>query len=311
MAEIIGTSGNDTLNGTSDDDDILSLEGDDLINIIAPNLGFDAIDGGNGTDTLRLDYSSLDTSVSSFFAFNRVYYFGNSTFGYYNTTASNIEQFDVTGGTDNDTLLGLAGNDTLNGSAGDDYIDAGSGNDTVAGGLGDDLIYGYDGNDILRGDLSNRSPGGFIGGNDTIYGGSGNDQIGGKAGNDELYGDEGNDKIWGDNGDDLLWGSLGNDTLVGDDFSGGQGSDTFVLATDEGTDTISDFQLSRDLLGLAGTLTFGQLAIAQAGNDTRISVNDQTLAILSGVEATALTDSFFTPITVVGQCYDIECSFLY
>jgi Ca2+-binding RTX toxin-like protein len=169
------------------------------------------------------------------------------------------------------------------------------GDDTVAGGLGDDLIFGGEGSDVLRGDLNQRSPQ-SVGGDDVIYGGAGDDRIGGKAGNDTLYGEDGDDQMWGDGGDDILRGGLGNDRLVGDNFSGDRGRDIFVLAVGEGTDTIVDFRIEEDGIGLAEGLMFSQLNISQSGNDSLIQVNDQTLAILNGVNADSLTSAVFTGI---------------
>ncbi|KKD36632.1 alkaline phosphatase [Limnoraphis robusta] len=184
---------------------------------------------------------------------------------------------------------GTPENETLVGGEANDLIRADIGDDLAAGGLGDDIIYGEEGDDTLRGDENSRSPGGTVGGNDIIYGGLGDDQIGGKAGNDQLFGDEGNDRIWGDDGDDLIDGGLGNDTLTGDDFSGGQGSDTFVLAVGEGIDTIVDFEVGIDLLGLKGDLSADQLSISQVGSDTEVSFGSEILAILTGVNAAGLT----------------------
>lgn len=159
-----------------------------------------------------------------------------------------------------------------------------------AGGLGDSVIRGGGGDDVLRGDRNTRDPQAGAGGNDVIYGGNGNDRIGGKGGNDLLFGDAGDDLIWGDDGDDLLRGGFGNDTLTGDDFSGGQGSDTFVLAAGEGTDTIVDFEVGIDLIGLADGLTFGQLTLA--ANEIRFG--EEVLASLNGVLTTTLTSADFT-----------------
>ncbi|MEA5539715.1 alkaline phosphatase [Limnoraphis robusta Tam1] len=183
---------------------------------------------------------------------------------------------------------GTPENETLVGGEANDLIRADIGDDLAAGGLGDDIIYGEEGDDTLRGDENSRSPGGTVGGNDIIYGGLGDDQIGGKTGNDQLFGDEGNDRIWGDDGDDLIDGGLGNDTLTGDDFSGGQGSDTFVLAVGEGIDTIVDFEVGIDLLGLKGELSADKLSISQVGSDAEISLNSEILAILTGVDAASL-----------------------
>ncbi len=91
----------------------------------------------------------------------------------------------------------------------------------------------------------------------------------------------------------MIRGGLGNDILVGDDFSGGTGSDTFVLAAGEGTDTIQDFQVGVDLLELVEGLSFGQLAIAQEESNTLIRFNDETLALLTGVNASTLSEAAF------------------
>ncbi|MEB3280463.1 MAG: calcium-binding protein [Lyngbya sp.] len=196
-------------------------------------------------------------------------------------------QFYIEGGQEQNILFGTREGDELIGTNEDEKLYGRSGDDTLAGGLGDDQIFGGDGDDILRGDRNQRSPGGAIGGNDTISGGLGNDRIGGKGGNDALYGDEGDDKIWGDHGDDLLWGGLGNDTVTG-----GQGNDTFVLASGEGTDLIADFQIGKDLIGLANGLDFGQLSFNVNGNSTEVVLGDQTLAILNGVTGSLAVDHF-------------------
>nr|WP_293121288.1 hypothetical protein [Moorena sp. SIO4G3] len=143
----------------------------------------------------------------------------------------------------------------------------------------------------MRGDKNSKSVGGKAGGDDIIYGGSGSDRIGGKSGNDFLYGGRGDDQLWGDAGDDLLTGGLGNDTLTGDNFSNGSGSDTFVLEIGQGTDTITDFELGTDFIGLGNGLSFGDVSITSDSNNSLINVGDETLAVVLGI--TSLTESDF------------------
>ena len=195
-----------------------------------------------------------------------------------------------------DSRLGVASipESVTVGDDGDDILQGTVSDNTIAGGLGDDVINGDDGNDILRGDLNSRSSQPGIGSDDVISGGAGNDRIGGKGGNDLLFGDAGNDQIWGDDGDDLLYGGLGNDTLVGDDFGRGSGTDIFVLAAGEGTDTILDFEVGTDLIGLANGLTFSDLSIGQRDNSAVISSGTEDLALLTGITATALSETVFT-----------------
>ena len=172
----------------------------------------------------------------------------------------------------------------------DEDLEGGAGNDLIAGELGSDSILGNDGDDVIRGDLNLRNPQDDIeGGDDFIDGGAGNDRIGGKSGNDTLLGGSGDDTIWGDDGDDILRGGLGNDELIGDNFSAGAGSDTFVLAIGEGTDTILDFEIGIDFIGLADGLTFEALTFS--GND--ILAGEETLATLEGVATTQLDNSSF------------------
>ncbi|MGB3296584.1 MAG: hypothetical protein WBB01_26665 [Phormidesmis sp.] len=63
----------------------------------------------------------------------------------------------------------------------------------------------------------------------------------------------------------------------------------------DGTDTITDFEVGTDLIGLFGTLSFGQLSVSQAEQNALIGFGDDTLAILLGIEADALTETTFVP----------------
>ena len=193
----------------------------------------------------------------------------------------------------NDTVLGLAGDDSISSGGGNNTFDGGLGDDVlatsgdgeniIAGGLGADEILGGGGDDVLRGDLNSRDSQVGIGDDDLIRGGAGNDRIGGKGGNDTLFGDEGDDQLWGDDGDDILRGGLGNDVLTGDDNSGGQGADTFVLAFNEGTDTITDFEVGTDTIQILGA---SPDSLSFAGE--QILNGEEVLVIVNGVETANL-----------------------
>ncbi|NEZ58344.1 VWA domain-containing protein [Leptolyngbyaceae cyanobacterium CCMR0081] len=196
-------------------------------------------------------------------------------------------------GTNNDDVFNaIDGDDELDGKEGNDILSGSGGDDLIAGGLGNDTLFGGNGNDVMRGDLNNRNPQIGIGGDDIIYGGRGDDAISGKGGNDTLFGESGSDRLFGDDGDDILRGGLGNDTLSGDDSSGEQGSDTFVLATGEGLDTITDFEVGTDFIGLADGLTFGSLSFSE----NSIFAGTEELAMLNGVNTNTLTATDFTLI---------------
>jgi len=206
---------------------------------------------------------------------------------------------------DGDVIEGTDANDILIGDESDNTIEALGGNDTVAGDLGNDIIMGGDGEDILRGDLNSRSPqDDVMGGDDIIFGGEGNDRIGGKSGNDILSGDAGDDQIWGDDGDDILMGVTGNDILVGDNFSDGSGSDLFVFGNGDGTDTILDFEVGTDRIGLVeGELVFSDITLTQDGSNTLMGVasTGEILAVLNNVQASVLSEDSFAIVPDVSN----------
>jgi Ca2+-binding RTX toxin-like protein len=120
-----------------------------------------------------------------------------------------------------------------------------------------------------------------------LSGDNGNDVLRGNAGNDTLTGGAGGDILNGGNGNDFIDGGLGNDVLTGE-----LGNDLFVLKAGDGRDSISDFQLGIDKLGLADDLTFEDLTFS----NNRINLGTEVLATLSGIDTTDLTASDFTTI---------------
>ena len=171
----------------------------------------------------------------------------------------------LTGSDEADVLAGGSGDDGIDGNGGDDRLEGGSGNDEVLGGTGDDTIRGGSGADALRG-------------------GSGDDQLTGGSGSDEIDGGDGNDVLLGGSGADVLRGGFGDDELTGD-----SGRDLFVLAAGEGTDTVTDFRLRQDKIGLADGLTRDALTF----DGHAIMLGAEVLATLVGVDATQLTNSDF------------------
>ena len=157
-----------------------------------------------------------------------------------------------------------------------------SGNNTVDLGTGDDIIYvnkgdrafGSDGNDTFdarNGQGSNRMSGGF--GNDTFF----------LRSNDRALGGDGNDKFYV---------GLGGGNLI----SGGAGTDQFWIINAElpkAANTILDFQIGTDVIGINAAVSLGittsTLKLNQVGADTAISFNNQTLAILTGIQANNLS----------------------
>lgn len=140
------------------------------------------------------------------------------------------------------------------------------------------------------------------GGNDRIFGLGGDDILRGGSGNDTLDGGSGDDRLVGDDGDDLLFGGAGADTLIGgagnDILTGGSGADLFVIAFEEGFDTMRDFSLGQgDQIGLTGGLAFDQLSFTAGSvfNSILISANGQDVALVLGISSSTLSsDNFIT-----------------
>ncbi|TAE95719.1 MAG: DUF4347 domain-containing protein [Oscillatoriales cyanobacterium] len=168
-------------------------------------------------------------------------------------------------------INGTQGDDILTGTTGNDAINGFRGNDSLSGGLGDDTLYGGKGSD-------------------TLLGASGDDILFGGRGADILNGDDGNDILFGGKGDDLLNGGLGDDTLTG-----GKGVDKFLISTNSGTDTITDFELGKDFLVLGNGLTSSQLMISQDSGITliRFAQTGEILASISGVSPGSITAGSF------------------
>jgi hypothetical protein len=119
IATIVGTTGDDVINGTNGNDVIVGLGGNDVINggngddLICGGGGNDTVNGGNGNDTL-------------------VGGFGNDT---------------LNGNNGNDSLDGGGNNDTLVGNSGDDTLTGGTGADSFSGGLGTDVNTDFNADD--------------------------------------------------------------------------------------------------------------------------------------------------------------------
>ncbi|MBD2418514.1 lamin tail domain-containing protein [Anabaena cylindrica FACHB-243] len=182
-----------------------------------------------------------------------------------------------------DILFTGAGNDTVDLQLG---TLANAGNNRINLGSADDIIYvnrqdrafGSDGNDEFDATDAkggNRMSGGE--GNDIFYLGS-------------------NDRALGGNGDDSFFVQEGGGNLL----SGGAGADQFWIVNaqlPQVANTIVDFQVGVDVIGIGGAVSLGittsTLQLNQVNADTHINFNNQTLAVLTGIQSVSLnlTDS--------------------
>jgi Ca2+-binding RTX toxin-like protein len=190
----------------------------------------------------------------------------------FSSELNNISQITLTeiGGDDTFVFdnLSFSSVSTITGTNGADNLNGTNNSDRIEGLGGSDRLFG-------------------LAGNDTIIGGNGNDSLVGAAGNDSLIGGNGSDSLFGGDGNDTLDGGIGFDVLTS-----GAGSDLFVLKNGNGSDSITDFRLGSDQLGLAGDLEFEDLTLF--GNT--IKSGNELLATLIGVNTGNLTEANFTTL---------------
>jgi Ca2+-binding RTX toxin-like protein len=267
---IIGTTGNDLLNGGGGKDTINGLEGNDTIN---GGTEADVIDGGDNNDVL--DGGEGSDNING----------GNG-------------DDKITGGAGNDELVGGAGTDTLIGGAGNDeyYVDAadqiqedpGGGNDLIAPTSSlvmpdniEDAYLNVSGLTVTGNGLDNA-----------MFGSTGADTMNGAVGNDVIEGDLGADKLSGGGGNDQFRYELDNLSDLG------------LL----GGDIITDFEVGKDTIDLhnlfsafgkasADPIGEGYLQLQVVGGDTNIRFDSNgggdsfvTLATLQGVTTATLAD---------------------
>ncbi len=162
-----GTTGNDTISGSSVVDRIQGGDGNDSI---SGGDGDDVLNGGNGNDHLSGDSGNNtllggagDDTYTVGASDQVVELAGEGTDTAYvlsnYTLADNLENavvqienqdVNVTGNALNNVLTGSGRANVLDGQAGNDTLTGGVGNDVLIGGLGNDTMYGESGSDTYR-----------------------------------------------------------------------------------------------------------------------------------------------------------------
>jgi hypothetical protein len=154
-ATIVGTRGDDRIEGTRGPDVIVARGGDDRIDadrgddLVCAGRGDDRVEGDDGDD--RIDAGRGDDRVEG-----------------------DDGDDEIDGGRGDDRIDGGDGDDEIDGGRGDDHLDGGDDDDALSGGAGDDHLDGGDDDDTLTG-----GPG-----DDRLDGGSGRDEVDGGPGDD-------------------------------------------------------------------------------------------------------------------------------
>ncbi|WP_422370993.1 calcium-binding protein [Hoeflea sp.] len=262
----------DVINGTSENNYLYGLGGDDTLRGLGGNdmlfggLGADAMDGGADFDYAR--YDNAASAVAVYLANDRP----NSGEAAGDTFA-NIEGLILSAHNDYgfgddgaNYIYGQGGSDSLAGGLGADYLDGGEGFDYVRY---DDAAYPDDIRVYLQSQYSNLNTGvAAIGDifvsieglqtsvrNDTLFGNSENNILLGNLGTDNLYGFTGNDTLYGGAGDP-------NGDGVRDNFV----FDQAPIAAN--ADIVGDFERGLDQIALSSDI-FGT-------NEARIQFNAGT-----------------------------------
>lgn len=171
-----------------------------------------------------------------------------------------IEVIDAGRGSDLVDLTGPTsyGPVTVYGGAGSDVIWSSDGDDLLYGGSGYDRIHGGDGNDYIAGE----------GGGDWLFGGAGNDLLAGDTGADWLFDLEGSNLLWGREGRDNLYDGSGNALLIGDAGNDritlGGGRDVIAFNRGDGRDVVRG--PGEATLSLGGGIRHQDLALRKSGD---------------------------------------------
>jgi Ca2+-binding RTX toxin-like protein len=276
-ATMVGTAGNNTMNGTAGVDVIMGMAGNDTINGLGGNdllcggKGTDTVNGGTGNDRLgggpaadQLRGNENDDDLIGDGG-NDVLDGGTHTSGHnaydeavYTTSPNPITANLTTGtatGQGTDTFIGV---ESLSGSAFADhltgnsvslnYLTGAGGSDTIdgepvgSGFGGDDMVSGGAGNDTMRGGPNLSGPGDTV----SFYSSPAGvvadllSQTASGEGNDTIIGFE---SIYGSSHNDDLDGDLGNNTIFGfgglDNVFGDGGSDNLNVLDGDTNDTVS------------------------------------------------------------------------
>ena len=303
---IDGNAGGLQLRGTAGGDAItVAVGGGGFVDLVGLG-GADTLTGGDSFD--RASYNATGSTPSTSGVTVTITGYGANG-GMSGTVVDNFGDTDTL--VDIDEVRGSDFADTFTGSTGNDRFITREGNDTVDGGGGFDRVrYDRSGVGAVDVDLTAGTASGTWNGStftdmllnveyvrgsrnddDTLAGSGADERFDGRGGDDDLSGLGGADTLRGEDGNDTLDGGTGNDILTG-----GSGQDVIVVATGDGQDIVTDFDLLNDVIDVTGhgVSSVGQIAISQSGADAVLDFGGGDVVTLQNVDSTQLAASNFS-----------------
>lgn len=328
---ISSSSGSDTIDGSAGADTMAGGLGND--NYYVDNIGDVVTEIADSTQSLW-NGDTVNSAISFILGANieKLTLTGTSAINGTGNALSNT----VTGNSAANNLNGGDGDDYLDGGAGNDTLIGGTGGDTMTGGAGNDTYYidsfsdyitenlnaGTDSviasfatagqyynlgdnieNIALSGSLTANATGNSLA--NVITGNGAANSLSGDNGADTLAGAAGNDTLDGGSGNDMLKGDAGSDSIELASSStwnaGGYGSDTVILNSLTGADSITGFD---DVYYSGETLATGadKLQISMLG--IKIGDGDTLVESAATVSSTATTFAKGAELVIFGDTLD-------
>ena len=289
---VFAGSGDDTVVGQTGNDVAFLGSGDDRF-IWNNGDGSDSINGGAGYDTTQVNGADGPGDEFDLREENGQAIFNRLNLGLFTLTNESIERFEINGqgGDDSLTVGELSASDVKK-----VVFSGGDGNDTLDARESSITIeaYGGDGDDLLLG-------GSAV---DTFFAGAGNDIVVGQRGNDIAYLEGGDDRFIWNNGDgsDFINGGEGFDVTQ---VNGADGAgDEFDLSQVDGQAIFNRLNLGLFTLTNEG---IEQFEINGQGGDDSFTINDLTdsevqSVVFSGGEGNDFLNAIgtFTPVIADG-----------
>lgn len=258
---ITGTDQAETVTLSQGTNEYSFLAGNDTVIVDNKTSVLDALDGGDGNDTLIVKGADIDLSGANITNFESIRVSSQSlsmTQSQWDVFGDNVE---ITPGASTEFVLTLdeAGSFSLSLESSYTGLTGTSGDDTLIGNSLDNILVGSGGNDVLIGNS----------GNDRLVSGTGVDNLSGGAGDDTFIIDK---------------------VISSDQLSGGEGLDTLELKQDinltaaniSGIETIKgDVTITLSLAQLAGVRTLNGVNVQLVGSDNNFNI-PSSLSLING-----------------------------